>query len=427
MFTRIRLENFKSFREAEVALGPFTLVVGANASGKSNLRDAFRFLHGVGRGYSLAEALTERYNEAGEKVWSGVRGGVREIAFRGASDFCVQVDAGASRGVSSIPHVQYRLEVSKEGAGPPHVTRELLRNPGRSATALFEARADAGTLAVRLSDRDLNGVVFGVEHPVLPRVLALDEVDDGRPGLPAGLVDFDTLLHNLRFLDHDPEAMRRPAVPGARQLGQHGENLAAVLQIACRQADQHRTLLSWLSALLPMDVVDLAFGADSDGKVVGRLIDSDRTETSFASASDGTLRFLGLLARLLGPPMPAGSRRRLDNEFSNGDRTLFIEEIETGLHPSRLHLLVELLESVTAQGVVQVIATTHAPYVLSYLSEASLDSAVLAYRPEGSPATKLIRVMDLPDARRVLKGHDRAELHASGWLEDMAAFAGQPA
>ena len=47
MFTSLRLERFKNFKDTELKLGPFTVLIGANASGKSNIRDAFRFLHGI--------------------------------------------------------------------------------------------------------------------------------------------------------------------------------------------------------------------------------------------------------------------------------------------------------------------------------------------------------------------------------------------
>ncbi len=47
MVTKLRLERFKSFEDAELVLGPHTLFIGANASGKSNIREAFRFLHGT--------------------------------------------------------------------------------------------------------------------------------------------------------------------------------------------------------------------------------------------------------------------------------------------------------------------------------------------------------------------------------------------
>src|SRR5438309_1850719 len=41
MITHIRIQNFRSFMEAEVDLQPFSLVVGANGSGKSNLLKFF--------------------------------------------------------------------------------------------------------------------------------------------------------------------------------------------------------------------------------------------------------------------------------------------------------------------------------------------------------------------------------------------------
>ena len=52
MITSLRLTDFKNFADETLRAGPFTVIVGANASGKSNLRDAFRFLYGIGRGYT---------------------------------------------------------------------------------------------------------------------------------------------------------------------------------------------------------------------------------------------------------------------------------------------------------------------------------------------------------------------------------------
>jgi len=67
MFRELQLTNFKNFRDATLELGPFTVLVGANASGKSNLRDAFRFLHGIGRDYGLTEILEGKTKGSGEK------------------------------------------------------------------------------------------------------------------------------------------------------------------------------------------------------------------------------------------------------------------------------------------------------------------------------------------------------------------------
>ena len=42
MITALRLVDFKNFANEKLQVGPFTVIVGTNASGKSNIRDAFR-------------------------------------------------------------------------------------------------------------------------------------------------------------------------------------------------------------------------------------------------------------------------------------------------------------------------------------------------------------------------------------------------
>ena len=69
MITSIRLVNFKNFADETLRVGPFTVIVGANASGKSNIRDAFRFLHGIGRGYTLPDVIGGRYGAGGHVEW----------------------------------------------------------------------------------------------------------------------------------------------------------------------------------------------------------------------------------------------------------------------------------------------------------------------------------------------------------------------
>lgn len=98
MIEKLRLERFKNFQDAELILGPFTLLVGSNASGKSNLREAFRFLQGMTRGDRLTE------------VWRKIRGGAREIAFCGASTFALAVDF-TMKDEQAERKATYRIEV----------------------------------------------------------------------------------------------------------------------------------------------------------------------------------------------------------------------------------------------------------------------------------------------------------------------------
>jgi len=81
MLTKLTLDNFKNFEHAELKLGSFTVLIGANAAGKSNIREAFRFLHGIGRGYTIPDIIGEKWLEGGVRVWNGIRGGSQEIIY----------------------------------------------------------------------------------------------------------------------------------------------------------------------------------------------------------------------------------------------------------------------------------------------------------------------------------------------------------
>ena len=118
MFTSLRLVDFKNFRDETLHMGPLTVIVGANASGKSNLRDAFRFLHGIGRGYTLGEIIGGKYG-AGQREWAPIRGAADEIIRFGRSAFMLQVEA---------PGIHYSITVarSERHGGMFRVTKEVL-------------------------------------------------------------------------------------------------------------------------------------------------------------------------------------------------------------------------------------------------------------------------------------------------------------
>ena len=54
---RIQVENFKSYRNLDVTLGRLNVLIGANASGKSNFVEIFRFLHDIATYWSQRRDL----------------------------------------------------------------------------------------------------------------------------------------------------------------------------------------------------------------------------------------------------------------------------------------------------------------------------------------------------------------------------------
>ncbi|NEP41282.1 MAG: ATP-binding protein, partial [Okeania sp. SIO2H7] len=214
-------------------------------------------------------------------------------------------------------------------------------------------------------------------------------------------------LSSMRFLELSPEAMRLPSFPGQTVLGDRGENLSSVLQEICESPEQKQVLLEWIKELTPMDVRDLEFPSDFTGKILLTLVESNGEKISAYSASDGTLRFLAMSAVLLG---------------SNPAKFYFFEELENGIHPSRLHLLIQLIEQQVERRNICLVATTHSPQLLRLLSKKNLEFASLTYRLPDRIDGGIKRIMDIPDARRVIEEQDLARLHEAGWLEDVIYF-----
>ncbi len=167
-------------------------------------------------------------------------------------------------------------------------------------------------------------------------------------------------------------------------------------------------LAEWVRELTPMDVEDFEFPRDPITGLVQLVIrEVGEKKISAYSASDGTLRFLAMLAALLG---------------TNPARLYFFEEIDNGIHPSRLRLLLDLIEGQTAKGGIQVVTTTHSPDLLSMISEETFKHTSVVFRcPDTADA--LIRPVDkLPNAEKLRQAQGLGRLHASGWMEDALTF-----
>ena len=176
-----------------------------------------------------------------------------------------------------------------------------------------------------------------------------------------------SVMQSMRFLELSPARMKDPSVPGATTLGDYGQNLPTVLESICADADRKQTLLSWFEELTPMDVQGFEFPRDPSGRVHLYITERNGRKVSAYSASDGTLRFLGILAALL-------------NEDAGG--IYFFEEIDNGIHPNRLWLLLDLIERQTAKGKIQVITTTHNPALLAWMNDDTFEHTSVVYRDQ---------------------------------------------
>ena len=426
LISRLKMANFKSFKDETLHVGPFTVIAGANASGKSNIRDAFRLLHGVGRGYSLADILGGKYGPGGQVEWRPIRGAPNEIVRFGKKHSSLDVsfrelillDDGSEFALTS-----YRLAIGAGEVEPEGfvVKKEWLDDFIFGDEKIYTTHPaeydpvrnqdDDHHLLVRMakakSQRKYgHRIAVRPNQPALTQITEHDKVLRYHKSVAQSVAE---TLADMRFLDLSPENMRNPSFPGQSVLGDSGENLPTVLKSIWEDPKLQQTLRDWLRELTPMDVADFEFPHDpTSGRIQLVIIEADGRRVSGYAASDGTLRFLAMLAALIGPGRP---------------QLYFFEEIDNGIHPSRLHLLVELIEKQTAGGDIQVITTTHSPQLLSMLSEDSFKYASVVCRQEGSKNAVVRRIHELPDADELRQSQGLDRLHVSGWFEDAVDFS----
>lgn len=128
LITRLRLKNWRNFRDVDISLGSRTYVIGANASGKSNLLDVFRFLRTVAQveGGGLQKALKER----------GGLSKLRSLHARKDPEVSVEVEL-SDPDAEQAPKWSYALAFKAEGKGMQRVllTKEEVKLNGKTVVS----------------------------------------------------------------------------------------------------------------------------------------------------------------------------------------------------------------------------------------------------------------------------------------------------
>jgi hypothetical protein len=220
-------------------------------------------------------------------------------------------------------------------------------------------------------------------------------------GASASLLALDVALRRVSMLDIHPQQMRGYGRRG-QPLGPQGQNISGVLADLCDDPEERRTLVDWIRELCAPEVQDLDFiEVKEAGDVLAVVVEQGQRRITARSLSDGTLRFLGLVVAL---------------RSAAPGSVLLIEEVDAWFHPTRLRVLVELLQAVTRAGSVQVIATTHSPTLLQWLSDEGLRDAVLFAISPDHEGTLMRRLADVPHFEAA-KRSGIEELFSTGWLE----------
>lgn len=392
MITRIEIDGFKSFDGFVLDLQPFTAVVGPNASGKSNLFDALKFISALSQD-DIRSAMQALRGEPTELLRKTAAGTSNKMTF--AVEVFLQPDSIDAFG--QVYHVnaqrlryEVALGVENDRRGRPVGIRLLYENCApihkrdekqkyiRDADPSYSYRKtpfmnthNEGR-AVIIEVRQDGTTETGTSRRGRPMRIAAQETT--RTALSAisnaefpHLYALKELLSSINFLEINPRAARSSNDRFEdKKLRSDASNLAAVLAyLKDITADSDHPegcltdisvdLSSLISSVSRVEVED-----DADSKEYNfDVIMADGVRWSSRVISDGTLRLLALLAIL-------------DDPYRSG--ILCFEEPENGVHEGRIGSLVELLRDATVSPEngyppFQILINTHSPAVLQALDD----------------------------------------------------------
>jgi len=358
----IRLQNLLSFGPdtPPLELKPLNVLIGPNGSGKSNLLEAIGLLHAAPR--NLSAAVRES-------------GGVLEWLWQGERNPTATVEAKIHDPEQPDAPLLHSFSFA-ERSRSFFVTAERIEKPGASEPVyLYEGGKGQIQVLDDLARKQIPRPPISTEESILSQ-----RKDPERYPVLSYLSDLYgrfRLYREWSFGRNTPPRQPQKADLPSEYLNETCENLAHVLNGIRPRAKKQ--ILEALSALYP-GIEDYSVQFPTG------WVQLNLEENSFSipatRLSDGTLRYLCLLAILCHPEPPP---------------LVCIEEPELGLHPDVLRTLARLL--VDASQRCQLIVTTHSDVLVDNLTSIP-DSVVVCEKHHGAS---------------VMKRLDQQKLHV--WLE----------
>jgi predicted ATPase len=319
LIEKIKLRNILSFGDKgeEIELQPLNIIIGQNASGKSNLVDVIKLLRSLPQEKGLSTFIS-RNGGINEWIW---KGNIKEKLAEIEVDF-VETDA-----------VYYKLIFEETSQQRLKTTHEQVKNK-----SLRETIDGSG---YHSSDSFLS-----FNFPDLIETKKFSAYLQSRK-------TFSSIVFYTDLLTNRSAEIRKPQFPDAPNdfLEEDGSNLALVLNDLEHRGDTKDKIIENLKKFNPR-IKD--YSVRILGGTVQLFIREEGLEKPISAMrlSDGTLRYLCLLAILCHPEPPP---------------LICIEEPETGLHPDILPTIAELM--IEASKRTQLIVTTHSDILVSAFSE----------------------------------------------------------
>jgi predicted ATPase len=405
MLTEFHLANFKSYKTSRLPLAPLTVLIGANAAGKSNAIEGLRFLSWLAQGHKLS-TIQYAVNSA-ERI---VRGRIDDLCYQEPSNFTV----GCQLDLKEWNQLDITLNLRD---GELHINREQIVDSNNQIPLydlvkpsegigtdvdIFYNNFAKGRNKPRITCSDQMAIFLQLDTP------ARFEAKHHRSQkiIPEIVREYQRVLQNILFLDPVPAKMREYSFKSNKQLQEDGTNLSSVLfRLWDSNAENQQTILNLIQSLPEQAIAGLDFIFGPRDEVMVRLSENfgnHRRDCEAALLSDGTLRVLAIAAAMLSAT--TGS-------------LVVIEEIDNGVHPNRAKHLLTSIRDIAQRRQLRVLLSTHNPALMDALSDESLGDVVFCYRDPILGDSRLIRLGDMYDFPSLVSQGPLGQLVTAGVVD----------
>ena len=396
LLERIQLTNLLSFgpQAEELELRPLNVLIGTNGSGKSNFVEAIGLLQAVPT--DLAARVRDGRGVA-DWIWQGEAGAssaVMQAVVQPADQQALRYSVEFGERLQHFTIISERLEpLTTQRAMPRLVERS---KNAHVAILRRNAKAPRGR---RPTASEVTGLLLGyeqVEYAVEGSQSVLAEVKDAEH-YPE-LTYFAKALERIRLYrewtfgqSNVVRSLQKTDLPNANLAEDHA-NLGLVLNRLSMDYKVHERIVEALRRLYE-DISDFHVNIEFNTAQLFVQERGGKVTVPATRLSDGTIRYLSLLAILCDPQPPP---------------LVCIEEPELGLHPDILPGLAKLL--LEASERCQLVVTTHSEVLVDALTHEP-ESIVVCEKEEGQ--TKLKR-LSRSELQHWLDKYRLGELWSSG-------------
>ncbi len=351
MIDKIQLTNYKSITNKDISLGNFNVFVGANATGKSNFVDGFRFIKDA-KNEEIPVAISRRFG------WTNVlRRGIgkkQTISFMVSYDFSDRtIRFTISQREYRLVRVRYHVEIGY-GNRRYHVLSEkyesISQSEGKEYKEYFHRIGDR----VKYNSLLTTTLSSSIEIPVQLREKLFLK---GGFFLVTSAI-FDSVIDLWRFYDFDVKLARMSCIDtGQDVLASDACNLSLILDRISKSKNPimirlYDRILRVMSILVPQ-FDNWKTQRQFDNSINFSILEKGIEKPLIPGMiSDGTIRLLSLLLALL--------------YRTEQGPLICIDEPERYLHPQVLEEIVGIMREVSKKT--QLIITTHSPELVKHLN-----------------------------------------------------------